>query len=72
VAALIGAGAVPKDLRKAMEAIDFKSFVNSPDRVAPRGISGRLLGLKFPQFADLCLIKVFTRHSKSKIGSEDN
>lgn len=53
VASLIGAGATPKALRKAIAHMDFKSFVGTPDRRATRGISGRVLGMISPQFADL-------------------
>ena len=53
VASLVGAGATPKDLREAIAHMDFESFVGAPDRRANRGISGWILEMKFPQFADL-------------------
>src|SRR5580700_4694176 len=51
VASLIGAGAAPKDLREAIETLDFASLVGEPERRAIRGISGRILGIKFPQYS---------------------
>jgi predicted acylesterase/phospholipase RssA len=65
VAALIGAGATPKDLREAITRMDFESFLCVPDRAAARGIFGRLLGMKFPRYADLLFDQGF--HSSSRI-----
>jgi predicted acylesterase/phospholipase RssA len=53
VAALIGAGATPKELNHTIKTLDFRSFVGSPDRTAPRGFTGRIFGLKFPEYANL-------------------
>jgi len=53
VASLIGAGASPKDLRDAIAKIDFRSFVAPPDRIASRGIEGRILQMRYPRIADL-------------------
>ena len=65
VASLIGAGATPQDLREAITGIDFESFAHTPDRKAPRGLLGRVLGLKYPQYADLLFDQGF--HSSSQI-----
>src|SRR5882672_5351355 len=45
VAALIGAGATPPFVREKLSKLDFKSFLNAPERTAKRGIfsPGRLL-----------------------------
>jgi len=53
VAALLGAGATPTDLRDAITHMDFGSFMGAPERRTNRGIPGRILGMKFPEYADL-------------------
>lgn len=65
VASLIGAGATPKDLREAIAHMDFKSFVGTPDRRATRGISGWVLEMISPQYADLLFDQGF--HSSLQI-----
>lgn len=52
VAALIGAGASPKDLRDIIIKMDFGSFVVAPDRQAKRGVFGRLIEIKDLKIAD--------------------
>jgi predicted acylesterase/phospholipase RssA len=66
VAALIGAGAGPKDLREAIVRMNFKSFLSAPDRKAARGLSGRVLGMKFPQYVDLFYDQGFYSSSQIK------
>jgi predicted acylesterase/phospholipase RssA len=53
VAALIGAGATPTNLREAIAQMDFGSFMGEPERRAGRGIVGRILGLRLARYADL-------------------
>lgn len=71
VAALIGAGASPKQLRDTITTLDFKSFTAAPERKDDRGIAGRVLQMKYPQIADLIFDQGFHSSAQIKTWVED-
>jgi len=71
VAALIGAGASPRDLRDTIARMDFRSFMTAPDRRGRRGVAGRLLKIGFPQIADLVFDQGFYSSGQIKKWLDD-
>ncbi|MGY3479378.1 patatin-like phospholipase family protein [Bradyrhizobium ottawaense] len=59
MAALIGAGASPSQLKQVIAAMDFKAFLAEPERKESRGVLGKLLAAKYPKYADLAFDQGF-------------
>lgn len=53
IAALIGAGATPDQLREFVNELNFKAFLKPPEKVALPNAISRLLTAPFGQYADL-------------------
>lgn len=59
MAALIGAGASPSQLKQIIATMDFKAFLAAPERKESRGVLGKILATKFPKYADLAFDQGF-------------